>query len=100
MTIYRVIKDRDNPYVQINRNSLHNQALSWKARGILSYILTLPDNWTIKRKHLAECSTDGVASLDSGLKELEASGHLVKYQSEFILREKRKKMKIMLSEKT
>lgn len=80
MTIYRVIKDRDNPYVQINRNSLHNQALSWKARGILSYILTLPDNWTINRKHLAGCSPDGVSSLDSGLKELEASGHLVRYQ--------------------
>ncbi|UZM97330.1 hypothetical protein OL548_19285 [Lysinibacillus sp. MHQ-1] len=41
--IYRVVKN-DN-FVVLDKGFLNNDQLSWKAKGLLAYMLSLPDDW-------------------------------------------------------
>lgn len=79
-TIYRVIKDRENPYVMINKQFLNDNRLSWKAKGLLTYLLSMPDDWQIYEAELVKHSKDGLTSLKSGIKELIELGYIVREQ--------------------
>ena len=81
MTTIRVEKNKDNPYVMINKITAQDDRLSWKAKGILTYLLSLPDDWVIYVNELTKHAPDGEASLRSGLKELEAIGYIQKEQT-------------------
>lgn len=74
--IYRVIKDKDNPYVMMNRAFLKDDCLSWRAKGILSYLLSLPDDWQVYEQELAKHSANGLKDLKSGIRELMALGYV------------------------
>lgn len=50
--------------------------LSWKAVGLLTYMLTRPDDWAFRRSDITNRHTDGLAAVKSGLKELRAAGYL------------------------
>lgn len=50
--------------------------LSWKAKGIFTYIVTLPKDYKLHSSHLLKQATDGKASLYSGLNELIKKGYL------------------------
>lgn len=76
MSTFRVCKNKDNPYVMINKGILNDENLSWKAKGILSYLLSLPDDWQIYEEELAQHSKDGIDSLNSGIKELIEYGYI------------------------
>jgi len=52
MTIQRCPHDRQNPYAQINRKIFTDPDLSWEAKGLLAYFISLPDDWKIKVPHL------------------------------------------------
>lgn len=60
---------------------LRDKRLSFKAKGILAYMLSLPDDWVFYETEIIKHATDGKQSLRSGLKELQEAGYLVKYQS-------------------
>lgn len=75
-TIFRVSKNKDNPYVMINRTMLSDKRLSWKAKGILSYLLSMPDDWQVYSTEIQRHATDGIDSLSSGLKELIKLGYI------------------------
>jgi len=68
--IIRISKDKNNPYVIINKQFLQDNRLSWKAKGIMSYLLSLPDDWQIYEEELSKHSKDGLKALKSGIKEL------------------------------
>jgi len=68
--IIRVQKDKNNPYVVVNKQFVEAIDLSWKAKGILLYLLSLPDEWLIYETELATHSKDNISSLRSGMKEL------------------------------
>ncbi|OCZ50854.1 hypothetical protein [Dehalobacter sp. TeCB1] len=70
-TIIRVKKDKDNPYVMLNKGFLNNPKISWKSKGLLAYLLSKPDNWIISISHLIKESEDGEKSIRSGLNELQ-----------------------------
>ena len=57
-TIFRVAKNKDNPYVMIDKRPLENPSLSWKAKGVLAYLLSRPDDWEIILGDLIKRSTD------------------------------------------
>jgi hypothetical protein len=67
-------------YESISRDSLQNQALSFKARGIMAYLESMPDEWVVHGvKGIAAASDgDGHFSVNEGLKELEAAGLLAR----------------------
>ena len=80
-TIYRVVKSSDNPYVMIDRRPIDNPKLSFKAKGILTYLMSRPDGWEVSVADLIKRSTDGEASVRAGLKELKEAGHMRYTQS-------------------
>lgn len=77
-TIVRTTKDRNNPYVMINKDAIGDVRLSWKARGILAYLLSKPNDWKIILEHLEKQSPDGKTSLRSGIDELKKYGYIVR----------------------
>ncbi|RNB72153.1 conserved phage C-terminal domain-containing protein [Brevibacillus panacihumi] len=77
MSIFRVRKN-DN-YVVMNKTALRDERLSWKAKGIIAYMLSLPDDWTFVLDELSQHAADGKDSLRAGLKELKQFGYLHRF---------------------
>ena len=77
--VIRIEKHTKN-FVIINKNFLDDKRLSFKSKGILTYLLSKPDDWTVRVNELISASTDGEASVRSALKELEACGYYKKYR--------------------
>ena len=76
MAIVRVIKDKSNPYVMLNKTCLRDEKLSWKAKGLHSYLLSLPDDWQIYIEDLKNRSKDGRDSTASAVNELMKKGYI------------------------
>ena len=74
MSIIRVKHNQD--FVVMNKTGLEDSKLSFKAKGLLAYLLSKPDNWTANISHLKKVSTNGRDSVRTGLKELEDRGYL------------------------
>lgn len=72
----QVIKNRENPFVQVDKFAINDSRLSWKAKGILVYLLSKPDKWRINSNDLYKRSIDGYDSLKSGLNELALTGYM------------------------
>ncbi|MCU5350022.1 DnaD domain protein [Bacillus cereus] len=77
MATFRVNKDKN--YTTINNTGLKDTRLSWKAKGILAYILTLPDDWIFYMEEVTKHSKDGIASLKAGMKELKECGYVKRF---------------------
>lgn len=68
---------RETNFTILKNDPLRDTRLSFKARGIMSYMLSLPDDWKFYISELARHSDhDGRDSIQSGLKELEKCGYL------------------------
>lgn len=73
-------RSQDN-FTIIDNEALKDGRLSLKALGLLCKMLSLPDNWDFSEKGLkAITKKDGLTSIRSGLKELEAAGYLHREQ--------------------
>jgi hypothetical protein len=80
MAFIRTIK-RENPFSQIDRFVFESDpSISWKAKGLMGYLLTRPDNWKINFKDLVKRAKDGREAVTSGLKELQNAGYIHYYQ--------------------
>jgi hypothetical protein len=69
------IRKRAQPFVMIDKRPLENAKLGFKAKGLLAYLLSKPDNWQIWTSQLIKSSTDGRRSILTALRELERAGH-------------------------
>ena len=78
MAVFRTVKNEN--YTVMCNHHLTNKSLSLKAKGLLSLILALPDNWNYNTRGLASCSKDGVDSTGNALKELEEQGYIIRRQ--------------------
>lgn len=74
MSIMRIQK-KDN-YVVIDKTLLNNRELSWKAKGLHSYLMSLPDDWRVQETDLVKRSKDGKESTRSAIKELTEAGYI------------------------
>ena len=74
-TIFKINK-RTNPYVMIDTSVAEDIRLTWKAKGLMLYFLSRPDNWEIRRSDLVKRSTDGIDSIKSAIRELIDTGYL------------------------
>lgn len=75
MATFRVYKESGN-FVMVHKDFIHDHNLSWKAKGILLYLLSRPDDWQIYEVELEKHSSDGLSGLKSGIKELEEIGYI------------------------
>lgn len=76
MAVFRVEKTRD--FTVMSNYHLRDVELSLKAKGLLSLMLSLPEDWDYTTKGLACICKDGVDSITSALKELENHGYLTR----------------------
>lgn len=79
MATYRITDRRGRPFVQIDKTAMEDSRLSWKARGLLAYLLSKPDDWKFHRDTLAKEAPDGLDSVKAGIKELEKFGYVKRY---------------------
>jgi len=73
-TVFRVQKNAN--YTTMSNYHLKDRRLSYKAKGLLSVILSLPDEWDYSLKGLAYISDDGVDGVRGGIRELEKYGYI------------------------
>lgn len=66
-------------FTTIDNGYLNDEDLSFKAKGILTYLLSLPDDWVVHIEHIVTKSKDGIASFRTGLTELIDKGYLKRY---------------------
>lgn len=60
----------------IDNVAVQDNTLSFKARGLLAYLLSLPEDWHIYETEISEHSTDGIKAVRSGIKELISAGYI------------------------
>ena len=76
MIVFRKQKNKQNPYVMVNKGFVSNPSLTAKAKGVLLYLLSLPDDWKIYEDEVVKHFKDGKCSIRSAIKELLATGYL------------------------
>jgi hypothetical protein len=74
------VKRVPNSFVQMHKGFFEDTRLSFKAKGILGYLLTKPDSWEVRIGDLVNRSKDGRDSIYAGLKELREHGYFRKSQ--------------------
>ena len=76
MATFRIEKNKN--YTTMSNYHFLDKTLSWKAKGILSNMLSLSDNWDYSMAGLAALASDGTSATRSALKELEEHGYLIR----------------------
>ena len=74
MPIYKSEKNGD--YTIMSNVHLRDERLSLKAKGLLSYMLSLPDDWKFSTRGLISNCREGADAVRAVLKELETAGYL------------------------
>ena len=74
MSVFRVEKTKG--YTVMSNHHLRNHALSLKAKGLLSQMLSLPDDWDYSLKGLTVGCKDGLDSVRTAVLELEEHGYV------------------------
>lgn len=78
MAVFRVEKTRD--YTVMCNFHLKDKELTLKSKGLLSMMLSLPDEWNYTTRGLAAICKEGVDCIGAALKELEMAGYIVRIQ--------------------
>ena len=76
MAVFRIEKTRD--YTVMSNHHLKDRTLTLKSKGLLSMMLSLPDEWNYTTRGLAAICREGVDSIGAALKELETHGYMDK----------------------
>ena len=79
MAVFRVHKNEN--YTVLSNYHFKEKGLSLKAKGLLSLMLSLPENWDYSAAGLVTLSKDGKDSVNAALKELEKFGYLRRTQA-------------------
>ena len=78
MAVFRI--ERTRGYTVMSNYHLRNEKLSLKAKGLLSMMLSLPENWNYTTRGLAAICKEGVDAIGGALRELETAGYIVRHQ--------------------
>ena len=78
MAVFRIERTRD--YTVMSNHHLRNEKLSLKAKGLLSMMLSLPEDWNYTTRGLAKICKEGVDAIGGALRELETAGYIVRHQ--------------------
>ena len=78
MPFFRVNKTKD--YTIMANHHLKNRDLSLKAKGLLSVMLSLPEDWHFTVHGLASICKEGRDSISGAVRELEEAGYIVRHR--------------------
>ena len=76
MAVFRVQKTQN--YTVMSNHHLRNKALSLKAKGLLSLMLSLPEDWDYTTRGLASICKEGVDGIQATVRELENAGYIIR----------------------
>ena len=74
MSVFRVEKTKG--YTVMSNHHLRNHALSLKAKGLLSQMLSLPDDWDYTLQGLAQINKESIDTIREAVRELERAGYI------------------------
>ena len=69
-TVFRVQNTKD--FTVMSNHHLKNKDLSLRSKGLLSFMLSLPEDWDYSLKGLATLNKEGIDAIRSAINELEA----------------------------
>lgn len=75
MSVFRINKNKN--YTVMSNHHLQNKNLSFKAKGLLSYMLSLPDDWNYTLEGLCTAGKDNKAAIRTALQELKDNEYLI-----------------------
>ena len=78
MAVFRIEKTKD--YVTMSNRHFKNKNLSLKAKGLLSQMLSLPEEWDFTLKGLAHINKENIDAIRTAIWELEKEGYVVRNQ--------------------
>ena len=78
MPVFRI--ERTHDYTVMSNHHLKNPQLTLKAKGLLSMMLSFPDEWNYSERGLAAICKEGVDAIHSAIKELEKAGYMERHQ--------------------
>ena len=76
MAVFRIERTRD--YTVMSNHHLRDKGLSLKSKGLLSMMLSLPEDWNYTTRGLAKICKEGVDAIGGALRELESAGYIVR----------------------
>ena len=79
MAVFRV--ERNKGYTVMSNHHLRNKDLSLKAKGLLSQMLSLPENWDYTLKGLSPINRESIDSHPHGGRETEKAGYITRQQN-------------------
>lgn len=71
--------EKDSNYTVVDNNYLRNPNLSWRAKGLMTYILSLPNDWKLHKSIIQKRSLEGQSAFRVAWSELEAFGYIKRY---------------------
>ena len=79
MAVFRV--EKNHSYTVMANHHLRDERLSLKSKGLLSLILSLPDDWRISIEGMTQFSSDGKDAIRSAIRELTDAGYITRDQT-------------------
>ena len=76
MAVFRV--ERNRGYTVMSNHHLRNRGLTLKAKGLLSQMLSLPDNWDYTLAGLSRINREKIDAIREAVRELEKAGYIVR----------------------
>ena len=76
MPVFRI--ERNKGYTVMSNHHLRNKDLSLKAKGLLSQMLSLPEDWDYTLKGLALINREKIDAIRQAIRELEQAGYIVR----------------------
>lgn len=76
MSVFRVEKNKG--YTVMSNHHLRNHTLSLKAKGLLSQMLSLPEDWDFTLKGLAQINKESIDAIREAVRELERAGYIAR----------------------
>lgn len=78
---YFVKQHRKENFTILDNTCIRDSNLSWKAKGVHTYLMSLPDDWKIHISEIVNHSCDGKAALYSAIQMLEHYGYIKKIRN-------------------
>ena len=76
MSVFRVERNRN--YTVMSNYHLRDKRLSLKAKGLLSQMLSLPEDWDYTLGGLAQINREKIDAIRAAVRELEAAGYIIR----------------------
>jgi len=76
MAVFRVEKNKG--YTVMSNHHLRDRDLSLKAKGLLSQMLSLPEDWDFTLAGLSRINRESIDAIRSAIRELEEAGYITR----------------------